>query len=94
MGANISDTEEYQEKFNPYPNGLPEEPAAIWNSRMKAFMDLFIKHSDVVTRVTTWGICDADSWKNNWPIVGRTEYPLLFDRNHEMKPFLNEYLNN
>ena len=55
-------------------------------------MDLFIKDSDKVLRVTVWGICDSDSWKNNWPIRGRTEYPLLFDRNYEMKPFLNEYL--
>ena len=92
MGANVADTEEYQAKLNPYPDGLPEEPAAIWNGRMKDFMDLFIKHSDKVQRVTAWGISDRDSWKNNWPVRGRTEYPLLFDRNHEMKPFLNEYL--
>ena len=35
----------------------------------------------------------GDSWKNDWPMEGRMEYPLLFDRNHDMKPFLNEYLN-
>ena len=93
MGANISDTEEYQAKLNPYPDGLPEDVSAIWNGRMKDFTDLFIKHSDKVQRVTAWGISDRDSWKNNWPVRGRTEYPLLFDRNYEMKPFLNEYLN-
>ena len=58
---------------------------------MKAFMDLFLKHSDVITRVTAWGVSDDDSWKNNWPMRGRMDYPLLFDRNLEMKPFLKEY---
>ena len=90
-GANISDTEEYKAKLNPYPDGLPEEVAAVWNERMKAFMDLFFKHSDKITRVTAWGISDDDSWKNGWPVRGRTDYPLLFDRNLEPKPFLNEY---
>lgn len=90
-GANISDTEEYKAKLNPYPDGLPEEVAAVWNERMKAFMDLFLKHSDKITRVTAWGISDDDSWKNGWPVKGRTDYPLLFDRNLEPKPFLNEY---
>ena len=60
---------------------------------MKDFMDLFVKHSDVITRVTAWGVADGDSWKNDWPMEGRMEYPLLFDRNYDMKPFLNEYLN-
>lgn len=91
MGANVADTEEYQAQLNPYPDGIPEEVYAEWNSRMKSFMDLFRKHKDVVTRVTAWGVADGDSWKNDWPMKGRTEYPLLFDRNYEMKPFLNEY---
>ena len=92
FGANVSDFAEYQEKLNPYKDGLPEEVSAQWNSRMKEFMDLFIKHSDVITRVTAWGVSDEDSWKNGWPIPGRTDYCLLFDRNHEMKPFLKEYV--
>lgn len=91
MGANISDIEEFKASLNPYPEGLPEEVAAVWNERMKAFMDLFLKHSDKITRVTAWGISDDDSWKNGWPVRGRTDYPLLFDRNLEPKPFLNEY---
>lgn len=90
-GANIADTEEYKKLLDPYPDGLPEEVAAEWNSRMKTFMDIFVKHSDVITRVTAWGVQDGDSWKNDWPMKGRTEYPLLFDRNNEMKPFLKEY---
>jgi GH35 family endo-1,4-beta-xylanase len=90
-GANVADTEEYKKALDPYADGLPEEVSAMWNARMKTFMDLFVKHSDVITRVTAWGVHDGDSWKNDWPVEGRTDYPLLFDRNHQMKPFLKEY---
>ena len=93
MGANVSDWAEYRKQLDPYKDGLPEEVSAQWNARMKEFMDLFLKHSDVITRVTAWGVSDEDSWKNGWPIPGRTDYCLLIDRNHEPKPFLNEYMN-
>jgi beta-glucosidase len=36
--------------------------------------------------VTFWGLTDADSWRNDWPMRGRTDYPLLFDRNGAPKP--------
>ena len=92
MGANVADVEEYKASLNPYADGLPEDVAKIWNERMKSFMELFLKHSDKITRVTVWGVSDEDSWKNGWPIPGRTDYCLLIDRDHEVKPFLNEYL--
>lgn len=93
MGANVSDTVAFRAAMNPYTDGLPEDVSKIWNERMKMFMDLFLEHSDDITRVTAWGVSDNDSWKNNWPMAGRVEYPLLFDRRLEMKPFLKEYIN-
>jgi endo-1,4-beta-xylanase len=36
--------------------------------------------------VTFWGLHDGVSWKNDFPIRGRTNYPLLFDRNMQPKP--------
>ena len=90
-GANVSDTVAFRAAMNPYPDGLPADVAKVWNERMKSFMDLFIRHSDVITRVTAWGVSDNDSWKNDWPMKGRMEYPLLFDRNLQPKPFLKEY---
>ena len=35
-----------------------------------------------------WGVADGDSWLNNWPMKGRTNYPLLFDRLGQPKPAL------
>jgi len=47
---------------------------------------LFLKHADVIERVTFWGVTDGDSWLNNFPVPGRTNHPLLFDRQGQPKP--------
>jgi endo-1,4-beta-xylanase len=73
-------------RLNPYPNGLPD---AVQQTLARRYADLFgtySKHCGLVTRVTFWGVTDKDSWKNNWPVRGRTNYPLLFDRNNQPKP--------
>ena len=41
--------------------------------------------SDAVTRVTFWGLSDADSWLNR----GRMNFPLLWDRQRQPKPAFN-----
>lgn len=91
-GANIADKVEYEKALNPYPDGLPEDVSREWNERMERFFELFLKHSDKISRVTFWGVSDGDSWKNDWPMKGRKEYPLLFDRNYEMKPFMKKLI--
>jgi endo-1,4-beta-xylanase len=47
---------------------------------------VFLKYKDLITRVTFWGVTDRYSWLNNFPAVGRTNYPLLFDREGKPKP--------
>lgn len=89
--ANISEMVDYSERLDPYPNGLPEEVSKEWNDRMNEFFQLYLKHSDVITRVTAWGVSDGDSWKNDYPVRGRTDYPLLFDRNYEPKQFIKDF---
>jgi endo-1,4-beta-xylanase len=85
-GADVSQQARYLETLNPYPAGLPD---SVSNQLAKRYADLFgvlIKHKGTVTRVTFWGVHDGYSWKNDWPIVGRTNYPLLFDRKYKPKP--------
>lgn len=89
-GADISVRADYNEKLNPYPNGLPESVSQAWNQRMGDFFRLFLKHADVISRVTVWGVTDRDSWKNDYPMPGRRDYPLWFDRKFQLKPFLRE----
>lgn len=92
QSANISDTVAFQKSLNPYLEALPDSVSEAWNKRMKQFFDLFEKHADVITRVTAWGVSDGDSWKNDFPVKGRRDYPLLFDRSYQPKPFVEEIL--
>lgn len=67
-------------KMNPYPNGLSDEAKTKLAERYEAIFKLFLKHKDKISRVTFWGVHDGQSWLNGWPISGRTNHPLLFDR--------------
>lgn len=40
--------------MNPYPDGLPEEVSKTWTERMNDFFRLFLKHHNLITRVTLW----------------------------------------
>lgn len=91
FGANIADTVAFKAAMNPYPEGIPDSVSIAWNDRMAKFMDLYIRHADDISRVTAWGVSDGDSWKNDWPMPGRTDYPLLLDRKYQIKPFLTKY---
>ncbi|WP_313514841.1 endo-1,4-beta-xylanase [Sphingobacterium sp.] len=90
QGAEVSTNYQYDQVLNPYAEGLPKVVESKLVNRYKEFFALFLKHHDKIDRVTLWGVTDADSWKNNWPVRGRTDYPLLFDRNYQTKPFVRE----
>jgi endo-1,4-beta-xylanase len=92
LGADVSAIAEFKEKSDAYANGLPDSVSIELQKRYVDFFKLFLTHSDVITRVTLWGVTDAQSWKNNWPIVGRTDYPLLFDRKSQPKPCVQKII--
>ena len=73
-------------KLNPYVNGLPDAVQQQLAERYADLFRVFVKHRDVVTRVTFWGVTDGNSWLNDWPVKGRTNYPMLFDRSGQPKP--------
>ncbi|MCM1451021.1 MAG: endo-1,4-beta-xylanase [Clostridium sp.] len=88
--ANVSDIVKMREVVDPYPNGLPAGVSEEWNARMLDVMNLLLRHSDVISRVNVWGVEDGSSWKNDYPVRGRTDYPVFFGRDYQMKPFLKE----
>lgn len=83
-GADVSATEDVG--LDPYRDGLPDEMQQKLAERYRELFDLFARHSDVITRVTFWGLHDGASWLNNWPTPGRTNHALLFDRQLQPKP--------
>jgi endo-1,4-beta-xylanase len=92
MGADIATNVEYQQRLNPYTEGLPDDIQQKFDERYLDFFKLFLKHHDKISRVTLWGINDGDSWKNGWPVRGRTDYPLLFNRDNTAKSVVNEII--
>jgi endo-1,4-beta-xylanase len=80
-------------RLNPYVNRFPDAIQAMLAMRYAELFRIFLKHRDVVERVTFWGVADGDSWLNNWPMKGRTNYPLLFDRKGEAKPAFKAVIN-
>src|SRR5574344_144204 len=84
-GGDIATNVSYQEKYNPYTKGLPDSARVALENRYSDFFKLFLKYDDAFTRVTVWGVNDGLSWKNGFPVRGRTDYPLLFDRKNEPK---------
>ena len=71
---------------NPYTAGLPDDMQQALARRYAELFGIFVKYRASISRVTFWGVTDGGSWLNNFPVRGRTNYPLLFDREGKPKP--------
>ncbi|MGS2764649.1 endo-1,4-beta-xylanase [Sinomicrobium sp. M5D2P9] len=91
-GAEVSANFKYSKEMDPYAEGLTDSIRRQFDERYTRLFKLFLKHADKITRVTFWGVNDGNSWRNNWPVPGRTDYPLLFDRNNQPKPAMDSIL--
>ena len=80
---------ELQKKYNPYPDVLIDSAQRDLAKRYADLFSLFLKHRDKISRVTFWAVHDEQSWRNYIPIKGRTDHPMLFDRNCKPKPVLD-----
>jgi len=92
LGADVATRFGARAGLNPYTNGLPDAVQQQLAQRYADLFSVFLKHRDSVSRVTFWGVTDANSWLNDWPVRGRTAYPLLFDRQAKPKPAFDAVL--
>lgn len=88
--------------YNDYPAGeLEPAPEVEFTPALEAehaqryanLFALYREHADDITSVTFWGVSDAHTWLDDEPVAGRTNYPLLWDANHEPKDALDAVLN-
>jgi len=84
--ADVDRTSAVRTGMDPYKNGLPDSVQHMLAKSYEDLFRLFLKHKDKISRITFWGASDGQSWLNDWPIRGRTNYPLLFDREYKPKP--------
>ena len=83
---------EFRKFLDPYRDGLPADVQQQLTDRYAELFDIFHRKADKLARVAVWGVADDMSWKNGYPIPGRTNYPLLFDRERQAKPALDAVL--
>ncbi len=70
----------------------PEDANTVFSSEKensqlemyKMCFKIFRKYQKVISGVTFWNISDRHSWLDNFPVRGRKDYPLLFDK--DLKP--------
>jgi endo-1,4-beta-xylanase len=60
---------------------LDEELAA----KYKEAFGILRSRKDKITGVTFWGLADNNTWLSKYVVKGRTDYPLLFDKEYNPK---------
>jgi len=83
---------EFKRFLDPYRDGLPADVQAQLRDRYAELFRLFWRKRDKLARVSVWGVDDGMSWKNDYPVPGRRNYPLLFDRERKPKPAFDAVL--
>jgi len=84
--ADVNRRERGDSTTNPYATGLPADMQEKLAKRYSDLFDIYLRHRKSISRVTVWGLDDGHSWLNFFPIWGRTNHPLLFDRKLKPKP--------
>jgi len=84
--------EEFKTYLDPYQKGLPADIQQKLANRYAELFEIFYRKRDKIDRVSLWGVQDGMSWKNDYPIPNRTNYPLLWNRNFQAKPALKAVL--
>lgn len=68
-----------------------EPKADILLAQAQRYKDLFAVFADAAKKgwldtVVVWGLVDSGSWLNDFPVKGRADAPLFFDKRYQAKP--------
>ncbi len=91
-GAAVEQNFEYRQRYDPYHDSLPNEVAKRIDERWLRMFAIYHRHRKDIARITFWGLSDQQSWLNNWPVHGRSNYPLLFDRQYKAKAVVQKIM--
>lgn len=69
------------------------EMVALQEQRYEQFFQVFREYKEHISNVTFWGVADDYTWLDNFPVVGRKNWPFLFDREHQPKPVFSKIIN-
>lgn len=54
---------------------LIEQQAIVYDK----LFEIFREYKDIIEGVTIWGISDAYTWRDNYPVSGRKDWPLIYN---------------
>ena len=91
-GANVSDMFAYRPELDPYKNGISKDKEAELGKFWVDFYQMLLRHHQDILRVNFWCLNDGNSWRNDFPVKGRTDYATLFDRQNNPKPFIKQLI--
>jgi endo-1,4-beta-xylanase len=91
-GADLALKTQMREDTNIYADGLPADVQQELAERYGGIFRLFVAHRESIPRVTFWALTDADTWLNGFPIPGRVNHPMLWDREGRPKPAFDAVL--
>lgn len=83
-------------RFEDKRRGLKEptvEMLYIQEQLYDRIFKVFREYKNVINSVTFWGISDAYTWKDNFPVPGRKDWPMLFDVSCKPKSSFDKVVN-
>jgi endo-1,4-beta-xylanase len=92
FGADLSVRTRLAADTNIYAEGLPADQQHALAERYGSLFRLFVANRDRIQRVTFWALTDADTWLNDFPVQGRVNHPMLWDRDGAPKPAFDAVL--
>lgn len=72
-------------KFEDRRKDISEPTEEMLEKQARRYEQIFAllrEYKDVIDCVTFWGIADDYTWLDNFPVVGRKNWPFLFDEQH------------
>jgi endo-1,4-beta-xylanase len=72
---------------------LTSDLEALQAKRYADLLALYRANKDEITSVTIWGVSDDQSWLNMTPVPGRSDFPLLYNGQHQPKAARNAIMN-
>ncbi len=76
-----------------YDTVFSAEKEKLQIEKYKMCFNLFRKYKQALTSITFWNISDRHSWLDNFPVRGRKDYPLLFDKDLQPKKAYRDVVN-
>lgn len=69
-----------------YGDDVPDDLLQLQAERYKQLFDALKEHKGLFSEVVLWGISDGHTWLHDFPVKGRTDAPLPFDKQLQAKP--------